>query len=930
MKNWDATHPDRWASLLGTVTVPVFDPRSAAPRPRGVHSLMLDGSGSFVLSTTGPKSLVDGPDPVRWAWSANVRRSVAIDSTGRIAIVRRWDSPGDSEEWPVLRERDALTLFRSFEQSAQPPMGQSVIDRGLNTFRAIRIAIEKRGGSALDVILAFNTVLAWVAQSWVIGGDTEINFADAIRTLHTTGHVSFTPEEISSQLLDFPLGDLARLLREGDSNSSSYLLDADLLIRHASGALYQEAHKQLLVADGATQVEMFPREMLIEGRERPRAPAPTYVHYTPPSLARALVEVALRFLETQADNEVLDVLDPATGSGVFLIESVRETSIQEGLPQRTSFRGFDRSNLAVAMADFCLRNASPTSIGHTVTIQWQNSLGVDDWGAPAIIAMNPPFMAWEDLDHDDRDIVQRTLGAFHRGRPDLAFAFIVRALEALKPGGVMAALVPRSFLDGQSAVEIRAYISGHDKFQIRLIGHFRDFSYFDASVEPAFIVVSRSTRKTPIRIVIADKGFADRAIRALRRGKSLIRVGYELYNIGSDELPADRWTPQPQRSSRFAQALVASTQQTVADFFVPRLGIRVGNKRVFIVAENDLDRLCPTPAERRFFRPIADRIEAGRIQASGYIFYPYDIDGTLLLSTEQELKDAVPRFYNERLHPAEQTLRDRSRYRKWWEVTRPVSTWLAAHTPRIISQAFGRAGNFAFDRDGKYAVVQGVGWCWKHGHPDEDLMLAYIGLLNSAVFDEVLSCFCPRLHGGQYELYQKTIERVPLPELRGVPVGALLSKIGRAISDGRTYDADAQNLLVLRAYGLSRGDTEYAGPATFDRRIVEIAELRDGWFGPGSPRLDPSGLLRFRTFMNHILDESSIPAPYLYPTPDGGAQAEWSFPSWEVSASTSLASGVLHLHATHLESDLSRDAETTLTAPDAVDAFLEFMSEFTR
>ena len=64
--------------------------------------------------------------------------------------------------------------------------------------------------------------------------------------------------------------------------------------------------------------------------------------------------------------------------------------------------------------------------------------------------MNPPYVAWEDLDHDDRDIVQRTLGAFHRGRPDLAFAFIVRALEALKPGGVMAALVPRSFLDGQS------------------------------------------------------------------------------------------------------------------------------------------------------------------------------------------------------------------------------------------------------------------------------------------------------------------------------------------------------------------------------------------------------------------------------------------------------------------------------------------------
>ena len=119
-----------------------------------------------------------------------------------------------------------------------------------------------------------------------------------------------------------------------------------------------------------------------------------------------------------------------------------------------------------------------------------------------------------------------------------------------------------------------------------------------------------------------------------------------------------------------------------------------------------------------------------------------------------------------------------------------------------------------------------------------------------------------------------------------------------------------------------------AGPTPLDVRIAEIAKLQEGWFEPGSSRLDPDGLAKFRSLMQDVLSQGDIPAPYIYPTPEGGAQAEWSFPHCEVSATASLASGALHLHATHLETDRSRDIETTLNADNAVDAFREFMSEF--
>ncbi|MGZ5436773.1 MAG: HsdM family class I SAM-dependent methyltransferase, partial [Pyrinomonadaceae bacterium] len=652
MEHWDPKQPEAWAELFSLIAVPMFGPHPGAPAPpKGVHSLMLDGSrGSFILSTEGPKELLVGPNPIRWAWSANVIHTVAI--AGEKAIVRRWDSPG-VKEWPIRQERDARSLFRSLEQSLEPPTAQSVIARGLKTFRAVRTAIEKQGGSALDVVLAFNTILAWVAQRSDADGDIEIGFADAIRAVHSTGQVSFTSQQVSPDLLDYPIGDLARLLRKGDSSSQQYLLDASLLILYASGPLYQEAHKQLLVpAQQEPQGELWSKEMLLVGNERPRALAPKFVHHTPPSLARVLVEVALQFLEVDG---ALDVLDPACGSGVLLIEAGREASIQGDTRRTVSLRGFDQSDLAIAMADFCVRNANAENGGQTVAIHPQNSLATSDWGAPQIIAMNPPFVAWENLSHSDRDLVQGVLGSLHRGRPDLAFAFIVRALESLKIGGVMAALVPASFLDGQSAAAIRAYISQSDEFQVRLIGHFQDFNYFDASVEPSFVVVSRSAREAPIRIVTAKSGFVDNAIRAIRSGKSITRAGYELYAITRDEL-SDRWTPLTQRKLRFVEALTTNTSQTVADFFVPRLGIRTGNKSVFIVMESDIDRVSPTKKERRFFRPVADRIEKGQIQPSGYVFYPYDTDGTLLLTSERQLREAVPRFYAERLRPAEKIL----------------------------------------------------------------------------------------------------------------------------------------------------------------------------------------------------------------------------------------------------------------------------------
>lgn len=201
--------------------------------------------------------------------------------------------------------------------------------------------------------------------------------------------------------------------------------------------------------------------------------------------------------------------------------------------------------------------------------------------------------------------------------------------SALTAGGVLASVVPASFLESKSAEIIRTHIARSGEFRIHLIGQF-DFDYFDASVQPAFIVVSRSQRPTPVRILIAKKTYEDAAIRSLRiqsPEEASVEPGFELYNAEQHDLSPRRWTPPPRRVVQLIQAISQNTLTTVADLFAPHLGIRTGNKSVFVVGQGELSRFCKTQSEQAYFRQIADKIENAIIQPTDFVFYPYGMMG---------------------------------------------------------------------------------------------------------------------------------------------------------------------------------------------------------------------------------------------------------------------------------------------------------------
>lgn len=834
MVGWDSRVPESWAHRLGLVSVPMF---GRARTHTGQHAILLDGKASFAFSC-GQENRDWNYDAVSsWAWSANVLHAVAIDEDSRRLSVWRWDEPKQVERFSLPDESAAEALIERFGKSAQPT-AQTVIEKTLIVFRNIRDEIENLGGAEWDVIRAFNCLLAWadVQQRRIreLAGPTE-SLGDIASLLAKERILNYGRSDFSPAVLGFPLRAYSdELTRDG-------ALDIDILVRHASGVVFQEAHIQLA------------KRPVREGRlfhvpamrpKKPKGSPKRDAHFTPPSLARLLVQEAIdEFRRINGTTQTVSVLDPACGSGVFLIESIRETI---GECVSLDLRGFDSSSAACLMAEFGVDRVSADHSrgGVHCAVNKENSLSMEmSWGSPDLILMNPPFTSWKSMSELERELVQRALKNTYVSRADTAVAFVARAIEHLQAGAVVASVVPASFLESKWASKLRAMIYEDESLCVRLIGRFRGYHFFrEALVETAFIVISRlrdpSQAMNGICMALAEDGHEDELIRALRRHRQspgLSGDGWEMFWESRRFLRSEKWTPRPHRAIAAVRLMVNGGIPVATELFDAKLGIRTGDNPTFLVSHEELKAFARNKKQRELFRPIADEIRRGRIMGGNYVFYPYDKHGQALFSSDSEISSLLPEFFAVRLLPRRRELISRKslRQRQWWEIVEPRPTWIPGSLPKIFSTTFARRGSFAFDEHGTYAVVQGQGWIWRQGNfSGTDLPWAYLAIFNSHEFESLLDLFCPRTQGGQYEVADRYVKNVPLPDLSKChsEIRKTLARIGRAIHAGR-FKADGElSAAVSRAYGLSVDAFHETFPPSETARLErQFRNLADEW-----------------------------------------------------------------------------------------------------
>jgi hypothetical protein len=149
----------------------------------------------------------------------------------------------------------------------------------------------------------------------------------------------------------------------------------------------------------------------------------------------------------------------------------------------------------------------------------------------------------------------------------------------------------------------------------------------------------------------------------------------------------------------------------------------------------------------------------------------------------------------------------------------------------------------------------------------------------------------------------------------------------RLIGSG-IFDENDRLKSIIYIEELTAAEDEMVAQTPIDERIAQLGNLSTGWFVPESAPLDPHLLDSVRELMARLLADGTVPPPYIYPTPEGAVQAEWSFPAWEVSALVSAT--LVLLHATHLESDEGEDVEIPLLERNITDTMRAFILQFSR
>jgi SAM-dependent methyltransferase len=182
------------------------------------------------------------------------------------------------------------------------------------------------------------------------------------------------------------------------------------------------------------------------------------IHYTPPGLARRLLsELPVEVIAPEERH----VLDPACGSGTLLVAAHdRLRALQPpDWPDRVKhedlrvhLRGIDIDPFAAEIARLALLlNAMPAGNGWHV--ENRDSLSADlllEGTQPSIIVANPPWR-------------HRRGGGEAVERAD---AFVLTALRLLRPGGLLAVLLPQSWLDSNASSDARqALRSSCDLFE---------------------------------------------------------------------------------------------------------------------------------------------------------------------------------------------------------------------------------------------------------------------------------------------------------------------------------------------------------------------------------------------------------------------------------------------------------------------------------
>ena len=458
----------------------------------------------------------------------------------------------------------------------------------------------------------------------------------------------------------------------------------------------------------------------------------------------------VRFWETWQDElTTIRVLDPACGSGAFLIQAFDQlhATYQRSNDRLAELRGhrslFDldkrilENNLygvdlneeAIEICRLSLwiktaqRGKALTSLDHPIRVG--NSVVADpavhpralDWqaafpevfrqGGFDVVVGNPPYVRQEWLS-DYKPYLESAYKAYH-GMADLYVYFYELGLRVLRPGGLLSFIVTNKWMKSGYGEPLRRLFSEAAWIESVVdFGHAKQI-FEDADVFPSIIVARKPTdspKPKTARLCTIPR-------EQLRIGDLSRQIAAEGVELPLEQLGADTWQLEPGGVTKLI-AKIRGAGVPLSEFAgaKPYRGILTGLNEVFLIdtpARNAL--VAADRNSENIIRPYVRGQDIDRwisdyagwwmivIPSSGDHQWPWTNAGDDGESTFRATFPSVHAW----MKPHEAALRKRQdKGRQWWEL-RSCAYWTEFNEPKILYPDITWQAQFSLDTSGLYA-----------------------------------------------------------------------------------------------------------------------------------------------------------------------------------------------------------------------------------
>ena len=519
------------------------------------------------------------------------------------------------------------------------------------------------------------------------------------------------------------------------------------------------------------------------------------IYYTPPFIVNYIVRATLgKILKNKKiDVEHLRILDPACGSGSFLIKafdvlneyykendvSYKQTQLdlQSGIPFKTKSRilqnnifgvDLDRQAVEIAQLNLLLKIAEK---GHRLpllekNIRTGNSI-VDDenligskafkWskefadimssGGFDVAIGNPPYVRQEELG-EIKPYLEANYSTY-QGTADLFVYFFEKELKLLKENGYFAMIVSNKWLRAGYGKNLRRFITGLWIEELIDFGDLRVFA--EATIYPCIIIIRKVKKQNPkIRIC---------KVQTLDFDSLDSYININAYSITQSELSEKEWNIQRKEGNELIKK-IRKSGLPIEEYVNAKInyGIKTGFNAAFIIDKKKMKELMNQDSNNSdLIKPLLSGAESKRyLIRSKTKFIIFTRRGTDILQYPSILKH-LERFKAEltpKTNKNQQIGRKPGKY-KWYEIQDTVEYYKEFEKPKIVWGNLATKASFSFDESVGYYINAPA--CIL---PTNSKFV--LGILNSNLMSYFLKSICAERQGGFIEQKPVYVAQVPI------------------------------------------------------------------------------------------------------------------------------------------------------------------------